>query len=573
MSKFLKDLVLSTRNRIGLLIILLAVFFEPSKCYGQPLPIDLPIFNESVRRAQLMGQVDKSSSLMIRPSMPLQSDSAHGEYTFDRIISGFKSPGVTSSKKYLNGKGVFRILPASYQTQLNSNHPYGWGDGSMINNRGYQHTVNAGIYNQIGPLSIQLRPEWIYAQNKAFDGFPEEFPAYYLNIRRSFWVTADPPERFGTKAYSRGLLGQSYLKFNIKPISFGLSNENIWWGPGQFNALIFSNNARGFNHFTINSTKPVHTFLGHFEGQLLIGKLMPPDFDPNYGRLELKKNPDWRYLSAVNVTYSPRWVPGLYFSFMRTFQIYKGDLGNKLKDYLPILDAFQKETVGLSEDQKNRSQQVAVSLRWLFDAAQTEIYFEYGRRDHSLNWRDFIMSPDHARAYLWGFNKLFKTSKSAFIQVRFEAVQTQQSVNIMVRYLDEGGGQSWGSHSPVANGFSNFGQQLGNGVGPGNNSQTLEVAWVKDIRKLGVIFERLDHQMDFFNIAFRDSSPARPWVDISTGLVGNWRFNRLVANAKIQFIKSLNYQWQQDFTYPGGQNAKGVDRFNLHSYMGVSYVF
>ena len=542
---------------------------------GQPIPTNLPVFEESLRRGQLLGMVDSSRSFTVRPLYPTAAEKFSDGYRIHEIFPSADSvQGAPLLKTFLKGHGKVLVLPPSFQTQFNSRHPYGWGDGAMIPNRGYQHLMSAGVYGQVGPLRIQLRPEWVYAENKIFEGFSSSLPQEIQDARYHHWVSADPAERFGLSRYSQILPGQSSVALHFGPVRVGAGNENIWWGPGQFNSLTFSNNSRPFENLTLATARPVKTWLGNFEGQLLMGRLQSPDFQPLYGNgFTISKNPDWRYLSAIMFSYNPKWVKGLFMGAARTFQQYNDDFTPSFGSYFPVFQAFQKETVGLAVDDLNQDQQIAVFLRWLFQKANAEVYFEFGRRDHALNWRDFMMSPEHARAFLFGFSKLFQIKKADYIQVRFELTQSQQSINHLLRYSGDGGGQSWGAHIPVLHGFSHYGQQLGNGVGPGNNAQTLEVAWVRDIRKVGVVFERLEHQMDFFNRAFRDGSAARPWVDVSTGLVGHWRFNRLVANARVQFIRSLNYQWQQGVVYAGGESARGVDRFNLHSYMGVTYLF
>ena len=43
----------------------------------------------------------------------------------------------------------------------------------MIPNRGLQNLSSIGIYFDYGPLTIQLNPEFIYAENKNYDGFWE----------------------------------------------------------------------------------------------------------------------------------------------------------------------------------------------------------------------------------------------------------------------------------------------------------------------------------------------------------------------------------------------------------------
>jgi hypothetical protein len=111
--------------------------------------------------------------------------------------------------------------------------------------------------------------------------------------------------------------------------------------------------------------------------------------------------------------------------------------------------------------------------------AKTELYFEYGRRDHAYNWREALLNPEHARAYLFGFKKLIALKNNEFIQLRGEILQQQESVNIIIRYPWEGGDTNWGGHGTVLHGFTHKGQMLGPGVGPSSNVQTLETAWVK----------------------------------------------------------------------------------------------
>ena len=81
----------------------------------------------------------------------------------------------------------------------------------MIPNRGYQHIISAGIYAEIGPLSIQLKPEQLYSENKDFEGFVEGPNGHYPVIwtkRYKLWNKIDMPERFGEKSISKILIGQ-----------------------------------------------------------------------------------------------------------------------------------------------------------------------------------------------------------------------------------------------------------------------------------------------------------------------------------------------------------------------------
>src|SRR5690606_28169693 len=86
-------------------------------------------------------------------------------------------------------------------------------------------------------------------------------------------------------------------------------------------------------------------------------------------------------------------------------------------------------------DGRAQDQQVSISIRYFNPKAHAELYLEYGRRDHSYDWRDFILNPEHARAYLFGFSKLIKSDqKNTYYQIRGEIVHQQEAVNRYIRY-------------------------------------------------------------------------------------------------------------------------------------------
>ena len=58
------------------------------------------------------------------------------------------------------------------------------------------------------------------------------------------------------------------------PISIGVSNQNLWLGPGQFSSLLMSNNAPGFNHFNIQTNRPLKTPIGSFQLNVIGGTLL-----------------------------------------------------------------------------------------------------------------------------------------------------------------------------------------------------------------------------------------------------------------------------------------------------------
>ena len=102
------------------------------------------------------------------------------------------------------------------------------------------------------------------SENKTFEGFPDTFTSDLIAARFSYWNTGDSPERFGNKFYNRFFFGQSFVSLRYKTFELGAGTRNFWWGPGQWSSLIFSNNAPGFPHISLNTTKPAKTFFGNF---------------------------------------------------------------------------------------------------------------------------------------------------------------------------------------------------------------------------------------------------------------------------------------------------------------------
>ena len=169
-------------------------------------------FNYSlIRNSILSGLIDVNYSLNIKPLE----------------VTDFKGILPNQFKTILKNKKesiVIKSLGLDYFVEFNSHHPYNRNNGTMIPNRGYQHIISPGVFFKIGPLSIQLKPEHHYSDNKAFDGFWEgHYPEIWAK-RYQLWNHIDMPERLGTSTHNKTTIGQSNIKLNWKNISLGISN-------------------------------------------------------------------------------------------------------------------------------------------------------------------------------------------------------------------------------------------------------------------------------------------------------------------------------------------------------------
>ena len=284
---------------------------------SQTINLNESYLTDYLRTSQLLGEFKSDVSFSLKPLDIGKNGIEINKEIFD---TEKYTPTLLS---FLRGNGKIKILPIDYNIEFNSHHPYNRNNGSMIPNRGYQHIISAGFYAELGPLSVQFKPENLTAQNLDFIEFPENHFPVIWSKRYVGWNLIDMPIRFGEKSISKTLIGQSSIRLNYKGLSLGVSNENIWWGPSNRNGIMMSNHARGFKHITFNTTKPLQTKIGNFEWQLVSGRLEssgfnPPNINYEYAGTKLfvpKQNQlsqeDWRYFQGFILTFSPKLIDGL----------------------------------------------------------------------------------------------------------------------------------------------------------------------------------------------------------------------------------------------------------------------
>lgn len=537
--------------RIVLLILFANIRF-PAEAQSQIS--NLEIYNEASRELQLNGRLDSSLSFCVRPLYSVNAFLLDSSTVFERR-KGLRENGSSFATQVL-------LLPLELKQQYNSHHPYGWNDGSMIPSKGYENQLSFGVFAKKGLFSLQLRPELVFAQNSSFPSFPaQQSDTIWRDYYNSILNVIDAPDRFGSRTYFKIFPGQSALRLNYHKLSIGVSTENLWWGPGVRNSLLMSNNAPGFPHLSFNSLQPVHSKIGSFEWQLISGKLkgsgILPDTTKTFNGQPLyvpKGNAD-RYINGMVITWQPKWVKGLFIGSSRVFYEYASSLPHNFDGYLPVFGKFFKGGLP-NEDAKQRDQIISFFFRLALINSQAELYGEFGRNDHSQNAQDFLLEPEHSRAYIIGFSKIFETQKNR-VELFGEITDLQMPSTILLRAQE-----SWYAHYQVRHGYTNYGQVIGAGIGPGGSSQTIGLQWGEGFNKIGGTIERVVHNNDFYYNAFtRLQQWQDHWVDVSLNLNKSWTRKRMVYDARLSFVNSLNYQWYYH------------NVFQVCAKIGVSYLF
>lgn len=536
-------------------LITVFLFLLPFLLPAQVIPAGFPVLEERARINQLLND-STPVSFQLRPVQSVPLDSVlYPKETY----------------RWKNEEFEITRYPVINTFRMTSKRQYGWGDYGMIPTPGFQWYASGGGSVKWRGFNLIFLPELVYAQNKEFEGFKGLAPNFFINSERFlYWNTGDNPERYGDSSFWKVWWGQSSMSYGFGAFELGLASRNIWWGPGQFNSLTFSNNAQGFPHISINTRRPAKTFLGNIEVQMILGRLeserFPATQSDSLNNKYFKPSRDkWRYLNALVVSWNPKWVKGLHVGGTRTVQTFADSVDMTFTDIFPVFWGLTKQSVGsdlIGQSDKGKSQQITIFGRYVFQKAKAEIYFEFGKRDHALNWREFILNPEHARAYILGFNKLFEIEGTqSSILVRGEMTQQQESVNRYVRYRGLWGGFSWHMNGSVG-GFTNYDQAIGVGLPTGSNVQTIEVSKLKGLDKVGVFFERLAYNNDYYYKAQFQFTERNPWVDLSLGFLLDKQFDNLLLSSKLQLIHARNYQWQTDPAstpeFPKGENLTSV---------------
>jgi hypothetical protein len=545
-------------------VLVLLLFFAALTSYSQTVPVG-SYAEDILRRNQIAGNDSIKSSFLIRPLNFTTVNSSTGPMVASKQYLKFNLMGVPS--------GLY-ILPFNWLNEYNTNRPYGYNNGSLYPNAGYQSLVSGGFLFKAGILNVQIKPEFVYAQNKNFSTFADaqanNNSQSLLGAYSALINGIDAPERFGTSSLKHVYPGQSKITLIYKSVEAGISTENLWWGPGIRNSIMMSNSAPGFFHWTFNSTKPVETIAGSFEWQIIGGNLKQSGFIPDdlnklkYGNNLYDPKPNVsRYISAFSVNWQPKWLKGLYLGVSAYDYLDKDSLyHNKsiLRKVIPVITGSSLKANDINNGQNGDQQDFAYSfnIRQLLPLYKAELYFEYGRNDRTGSLSDFLQEPEHSAAYTFGGRKLFELGRGGLLQIKSEITQLQRAPTYLLR--DE---PSWYIHTQSPrDGYTNNGRYVGAGIGPGSSSFILDVSYIKDYNSYGLMLERQLHNNDLYYQAFTEPRISNlHWVDIAGTFYANVKIKNYLVSAEATPVYTMNYE------YRNGSS------FNLHARVNFVYFF
>jgi hypothetical protein len=397
------------------------------------------------------------------------------------------------------------VLPQTWLV-MNSDLPFGQNDGAMWGGKGYNWRALAGITATFGPVRIVAIPEVVYSTNYAISidpldlRFARPLPGNYSRFASPFNYLPYPvdwPYRFGDSSFAKVHPGQSSASVSFSKVEAGVSTENEWWGPAVRNPILFSDNAAGFPHAFIRTGKPVDTGIGVFEGRWLIGALNESDYYDD------DVTNDTRSISALSLVWKRRQASGLSLGIARSvFQNVEGmgSVPAHAFDWIKGTDHPNAKPVGDSTFSTGADQIFSVFAHYVFPRYGLEGYIEWARSEMPNSLRDFFLYPNHTRGYTAGlqYAHTFRDSVSR-IRLQSEFTNVEQSGSYRFRPIG-----SFYTSRAVIQGYTQEGQMLGSGVGPGSSGEWLAADYMRDNFQFGVNFGRTRPNTDAF---FARSNP------------------------------------------------------------------
>jgi len=386
---------------------------------------------------------------------------------------------------------AFSLINPQARVSINSNYPRGLNDGPVWKGKGLTSELHLGASGKLGALSYTFYPVIYHSQNLSFDLAPQANSgtnAYGYQYIGGLGGGIDWVQRYGDNSFAAFHPGQGELKLQLGKFVTSLSTQNYSIGPSVYNPIILSRQGSGFPHLRIGSAplnlKIKNIELGKLEANYLVGLLTESDYFDN------DKENNTSYFNGLFLAYTPSFLENLTIGFNKA--LYKQTNRFSSQDIISVIKVLDTATFNGQFDQI-----ASATMEWKFPAVGFRAYMEFAFNDYggAYKW----IEPEHSRAYTVGFEKYTQFKNEDHLNITYEHTNLSRNHTYMWRAEP-----TFYIHSVNRQGYTNRGQLIGAGIGPGANSDMFQVKYLHRNHIFGLGTQRIEYNKDYFAVNIRD---------------------------------------------------------------------
>ena len=462
----------------------------------------------------------------------------------------------------------FTLFLPSAHVVTNSELPFGQNDGALWAGRGSNLRLLGGFGITAGPLRLVVIPEITRSANRELSidptnpSFAPPLPEARSSFSSPFNVhpySIDMPWRMGTGSFTEFHPGQSSLTLSVSSVEAGAATENEWWGPAIRNPLVMSDNAPGFPHLFLRTRGPVNTPLGRIDARWIVGGLEESDWFDN------DETNDIRSISAVALTWKLRESSPFSFGFTRAVFASADGYSGAMSSLFDVFRNTGHPNARAASDPSTTpgpDQILSLFAHAGVPSYGLETYIEWARADFPVSLRDFLEEPIHSRGYTAGVQWVTPLSARARFRAQGEVTSVEQSTTY--RFRQQG---SFYTSRAVVQGYTNRGQMLGSGLGPGSSGAWLAGDVISGGFHGGLTWSRVRFNNDaFFLLPY--ASRCGHDVTVAPGGRAGFASSRFRIDAALSFASRYNTFFQNKASCEAG--GSGSDRSNTHFVLTVA---
>ncbi|MDB9722669.1 capsule assembly Wzi family protein [Candidatus Marinimicrobia bacterium] len=329
--------------------------------------------------------------LMISPVFSQLYNSADPYYLFKNELQQFNNIipfHQTSVRPFYKNSGNFFNISFKNEIYFNNNAPNQENMDVRYFAKGIGSFTSIRLTGYSKFIAFNFEPYKITSSNIEYKNYERSNPFKFLNDSK----TNEDLNDLGLRK------ADIYLHYN--GIGFGLTKDNMWWGPGIQGSISMTNNTFGFNNFMIGTLREIR--------YKKIGIMARYTFS----ELNLKGNYEKTYFTSLTgqVTYYSRQI--ITIGLSRNYLTGGVDVGvpwtkkdaqNIVFEGLFIKNLQQLDYTIAGHDPWDQT--VSGWIDITFPRNKMKLYLEIGFNDNRFNLWDFIVHPDHAMGSIIGFRK------------------------------------------------------------------------------------------------------------------------------------------------------------------------